>query len=772
MKHTNKHHNAAVFRPASVKGAGLTLMAMLPLSMGGIQVATAQERTVQLDEIIVTASRREGSLQDIAASISALSGDTLETRGITNFEDIKRVAAGLYLEIPSNSSSASVRIRGVGTAGNTGLDSSVGVLVDGVYQMFPGMAFTELMDVERVEVLRGPQGTLFGRNTTAGAIQIHTRNPETDAFSGNVQGVLGNFDSRELRGTLNIPLIEDKLAIRLSGNTVERDGYIRNAFLGEDSRSLDREGGRLKILWNATDDLEVLWSSEYQSTESQIDQGLVRYGNDNITQGLPFSGQPWQNIAALLGKTLPPLELGRAQQNDLDRSKDVVERHILTLNWSLPEHSLRSVSAYEEFEASVQQDRDRTILDLSFLDVESRSHVITQELILSSERDGPLSYLVGAFYQKEDLSTDVYLLDGADMIALRGGLVLPPTLVTSPRANSSVAGFGSVTYEFTDQWRLTAGVRYTEDTKDMKQIMTLPIAGMPPVMPMDDKKIFREWTWSTKLQYDVTSDKMVYLAYDRGYKSGGFNAQDTGCILSGGLFNCLTADQLVFDPEITDSIEVGVKSEWLDGRLRFNGALFYQTYDDFQVAEALTDQAYVLISNAAKVESTGLEFDLNAMLTDRLVLDASLAWVNSEFDKFDSAPCAYPAQARCEGGAQSLSGRRLDNAPRTTSNLGLSYQAPFPGDAHGLEWFARADVSYRSTTYLHVSQDRWTRQDGYALYSAQLGLESVDGQWKATLWGKNLGDKTYGQAGDSDIGGVRITQGLPRTYGVTVDWRF
>ena len=769
MKHADKNDNAPVFRVASAKGAGLTLLAMLPLSIGGIQVATAQERAAQLDEIIVTASRREGSLQDIAVSISALSGDTLETRGITNFEDIKRVAAGLYLEIPSNSSSASVRIRGVGTAGNTGLDSSVGVLVDGVYQMFPGMAFTELMDIERVEVLRGPQGTLFGRNTTAGAIQIHTRNPETDAFSGNVQGVLGNFDSRELRGTLNIPLVEDKLAIRLSGNTVERDGYMRNAFLGKDTRSLDREGVRLKVLWNATDDLEVLWSSEYQSTESQIDQGLVRYGSDNITQGLPFSGEPWQNIAALLGKALPPLELGRAQQNDLDRSKDVVERHILTLNWSLPEHNLRSVSAYEEFEASVQQDRDRTILDLSFLDVESRSHVITQELVFSSERDGPLSYLVGAFYQKEDLSTDVYLLDGADMIALRGGLVLPPTLVTSPRANSSVAGFGSVTYEFTDHWRLTAGARYTEDTKDMKQIMTLPIAGMPPVMPMDDKKIFREWTWSTKLQYDVTPDKMVYFAYDRGYKSGGFNAQNTGCILSGGLFSCLSADQLLFDPETTDSIEVGVKSQWLDGRLRFNGALFYQTYDDFQVAEALTDQAYILISNAAKVESKGVEFDLSALLTDNLILDASVAWVNSEYDKFESAPCARPAQSRCEGGAQNLSGRHLDNAPKTTANVGLSYQAPLN---NGLEWFARADASYRSATYLHVSQDTWTNQSGYALYSAQLGLEAVDGQWKATLWGKNLGDKTYGQAGDSDFGGVRITQGLPRTYGVTLDWRF
>lgn len=766
----NNHGHVPASQAALTKRAGMTLLALLPLSMG-IQMASAQERTLQLEEIVVSASRREGSLQDVAASISALGGNSLANRGITNFEDIKQMAAGLYLEMPTNSSSASIRIRGVGTAGNSGLDSSVGVVVDGVYQNFPGMAFTELMDIDRIEVLRGPQGTLFGRNTTAGVINIQTRNPETDAFSGHIQGVAGNLDNRELRGTLNIPLIVDKLAMRVSANTVERDGYSRNGFLGKDTFNQDREGARLKLLWHATDHLDVLWSSDYQNTKSRVDQNMTVYGHDNITQGLPFSGQPWSVIAGLLGKPLPPLEKRRAQEDVLGGAEDTLERHALTIDWSLPGHALKSVSAYEEVEMSSVQDRDQTVLDMSYLTVASAARVITQEVVLSSERDGPLSYLVGAFYQQEDLSTDVVMIDGADAVALRGGMVLPPTLVTSPRENSSVAGFASVTYEFTDQLRLTGGVRYTEDTKDMAQIMQLPMPGSPTVMPTDNEKTFREWTYSAKLQYDVAPDKMVYLAYDRGYKAGGFNAQNVGCILSDGLASCLTPSQLVFDPETTDSIEVGLKSEWLDGRLRLNGAVFYQTYDDFQVSQAMLDQGFVLISNAANVDSMGVELDLNAMLTDRLTLDASLAWVNSEYDEFENAPCTNPTHTGCVNGAQDLSGKRLDNAPKTTANIGLAYRAPL-SNALGLDWFARTDVSYRSDAYLHVAQDDRTRQGGYAIYNAMFGVETADGQWKVTLWGKNLGDKQYSQLGDSSLGGVRMIPGVTRTYGVTADWRF
>jgi iron complex outermembrane receptor protein len=488
-----------------------------------------------------------------------------------------------------------------------------------------------------------------------------------------------------------------------------------------------------------------------------------------LQAGHPLSGQPWETVAGALGKTLPDVSLGRPAQSFEGRGEDRSERHILTVDWSLPGHTLKSVSAYEEHEMFIAQDRDRTVLDLSDLTADSAARVLTQEIVLSSENDGALSYLVGAFYQSEDLTTDIAINNGDDYTTLLGGFVIPSTYMVSNRNNSSIAGFASTTYEFTDVLRGTLGVRYTEDTKEMHQQMDIPFTGS--VVPMDSKKTFREWTYASSLQYDIDADKMIYFAYDVGFKSGGFNQQTVPCILSGGLQGCLSDDRLSFDPETTDSFQLGLKSEWLDGRVRLNGAVFYQTYEDYQVAEYLLDQAYIVVSNAAKVESTGIEFDLNAVLTEHWRMDASVTYADSTYDAFENAPCARPSQPGCVNGSQDLSGQRLDNAPRLTSNLSLTYQSDLAiGD--GWSWFVRGDASYRGAANLYSVQDEGNDQGGYTIFNARLGIETQDGQWRATLWGNNLGDKEFAQTGLNDVTGVMMLRGLTRTYGLTVDWSF
>ncbi len=750
-------------------------LAALPLALGAALEIQAQpdgqQRQMQLEEIVVTASRREESLQDVATSITAISGAALEARGITNFEDIKRAAAGLYLERPTFSGSASLRMRGVGSGSFSGLDPSVGVLVDGVYQLREGFAFTELMDLERIEVMRGPQGTLFGRNTTSGVIHIHTRNPDTSELSGKLQGVVGNLNAREMRGSVNIPLIQDTLAIRVSGNWVERDGHTKNTFLDRDTRNQERHGGRFKLLWNATDNLEVLWSSDYQKSKGRFDVGTVQYGVDNITNLPGFANQPWSNIATALGKTLPPISLGRAAQNPAEY-QDEMERHVLTLNWSLPGHNLQSITAHEKFDSYQLDDRDRTIMDLSFLTNESSTKARSQEFILSSELDGPFSYIVGAYYQKEKLDSPTNIFNGPDLNALRATMGLGPaspipTISLTTRDNEFRALFGTLTYELTDQWSLVGGLRYTSDVKNVYSTLNIP--GLPLIAAVDNKKTFDEITYTAKVLHNIDADRMVYLSLDRGFKSGGFNRQNTSCVLAGA--NCLTPEQLVYDAETTDSVELGLKSEWLDGRVRLNGAVFYQVYDDFQVSQSLPAQATTLIDNAAKVEAYGTDVDLFAVLTDNLTLDIAVALVRAEYDKFEGAPCGIPNQPRCVGGVQDLSGKQLDNAPRMTANAGLAYQAALP-NVNGLEWFARLDASYRSSANLHVAQTAGTDQGGYSLYSAQVGLESSDGQWKVTAWGRNLTNKTYTNFSLVDIGGLNRVQGLTRTYGVTLDWNF
>lgn len=736
----------------------------------GFAQADTGERRMMLEEILVTASRREESLQDVAASITALGGLALENRGITNFEDVKRAAAGLYLERPTFSGSASLRMRGVGSGSFSGLDPSVGVLVDGVYQLREGFAFTELMDIDRIEVLRGPQGTLFGRNTTAGVIHIHTRRPDTSEFSGRVQGVVGNLDTREVRGAVNIPLIEDKLAMRVSGNWVDKEGHTRNTFLGKDTRNQERHGGRFKLLWNATDNLEVLWSSDYQKSEGRLDVGMVRYGNDIISNTPPYANQPVENMAADLGITLPSLRQGRSAQNAAGY-EDEMERHVLTLNWSLPGHSLQSITAYEEFDSFLRDDRDRTIMEISYLTNNSFTRAKSQEFILSSEKEGPFSYVLGAFYQQEELSSPTNIFNGADLVTLRAlqGLDTSPlpTVSSTTRDNRFRAVFGTVTYEFNDQWSAVLGARYTSDKKEAYSTLDAP--NLPfTVVAVDNSETFDELTYTAKLRYNLDADKMVYVSFDRGFKSGGFNRQNTSCAFGGA---CLPDDLLRYDPETTDSIELGLKSEWLDGRLRLNGAIFYQVYDDFQVSQSLPAQATTLISNAAKVKSQGIDFDFFAVLTDNLSLDGGVAWVEAEYDKFEGAPCGVASNPRCVGGAQDLSGKRLDNAPRMTANVGLAYQGAL-ANVEGVNWFARLDASYRGDANLHVTQVAQTNQSGYTLYDAQVGLESSDGQWKVTAWGKNLTDKTYTSFSLIDEGGLNRIQGLTRTYGLTLDWHF
>ena len=728
----------------------------------------AQERSLALEEVIVTASRREETAQNLAASVMAMSGQGLEQRGITDFADIKRMASGLYLETPTNAGSASMRVRGVGSASLSGIDPSVGILVDGVYQTRPGFAFSDMMDVEAVEVLRGPQGTLFGRNTTAGVIQIRTKDPDPTQLSGRLQTVLGNLDARELRGVLNVPLIEDVLAIRLSGHRVMRDGHTKNIFLDRDTRSVDQSGGRLKVLWNATDNFEFKWSSELRKNDSFIDEGLVMYGRDNITNGLPISGQSWHEVAAALGKTLPEVSLGRSGENR-SMFEDELERHVMTLNWSLPGHHLQSITAYEETDSLRIGDRDRTPLEISTLVNDNSAESKSQEFILTSDHDSRFTYLMGLFYQEYKLHSPSILADAADLIALRGGVENPPTVSTTNANDTSKAIFGSMTYDFTDTLSATLGLRYSEETKD--SYSTLLIPGRPLIEAIDEKKTFREVTHSLKVKYQANNHLMFYASLDRGFKAGGFNRQSTTCALTGGATGCLPADLLSYEPEMTDAVEIGFKGDFWDQRLRLNAAVFYQTYDDFQVAQTIHEQATTLITNAAKVESKGVEFDFIANVSDSLTVDGSITYAHSNYDKYANAPCSHAAQEGCSSGVIDLGGKKLDNAPLWTTNLGMNYrQAIEPWN--GGECFTRLDVSYRSDTTLHVSLDRATDQEAYTLINGQLGFEDMQGRWRASLWAKNLTDKKYAISSVSNSGGLSFIQGLPRTYGITLDWFF
>lgn len=716
---------------------GASLIA-LPMMLGPIEHSHAQYASSQsLEEIVVTATRREEGLQSIAASIAAVSGAELDKQGVTGFREMASGISGLELKQPSGALSSAVYIRGVGTGGNTPADPSVGVVIDGVYQQSIGAAFTELLDIQRVEVLRGPQGTLFGKNTTAGVIRIITENPDTEAFSGRLQAVGGNLDNQELRGLVNVPLIDGSLAARFSGYSAKRDGHTKNLHVDEDTRNVDREGWRSKLLWRATDTFNIQFAAENHQQDTRMESAIAQYPDHLIEE---------------FGDILPPISSGRYQQDAAQTWEDT-SRYIVNAEWDVRDHNVSLVSSLEKLETFLSQDRDGTILGgeelgsrhITYLTNFVEREIITHELQMASNFEGPLNYILGAFWQDVDRTstTDLYL----------GPVYRPGEASTA--GYSSQAVFGNVTYAITDALSASLGARYTEDEQ----------LGSNNVF--DGKIIFDEWTYSFKLQYQIDNDRMVYFSHDKGFKSGGINRELDTCGRGGA---CLTSDQAMWDPETTFNYEVGVKSEWLDNRLRLNAALFYQTYEDFQINSTVPGNANVLLTNAAEVQSAGIETEFIWMATDKLTLSGNLAYMETEYETYENAPCPLPTSPGCLDGSQSLSGRLLDNAPKLTYSVAGEYRDALAGHSD-LEWFLRVDASFKDDLYLHSTQAEQTRQNSYYLVNARVGIESPD-SWRLTFWGRNIADEDYLVDADLSDRGLEKIPGMPRTYGATLDWYF
>lgn len=728
-----------MYRPSTARVPGKRTALCLAIVTAALGCATqthAQDNELRsLEEVIVTANRREESIQSIATSIQAVTGSDLDNRGISNFAEMAEAVSGLNLVQPEGAISASVYVRGVGSSGTSAADPSVGLIVDGVYQIRQGAVFTEMMDIERVEVLRGPQGTLFGKNTTAGAIRIETAKPKTDEFSGRVQTVVGNMDTVEVRGLVNIPLIEDKLAMRVNAFNASAEGHTENTFINKDTRNSDREGGRAKFLWNATDTVEVLFSAEKILQHNRMDQAVTAYPQSKINS---------------YGSQLPPVKLGKYAQQ-AGSTDDEIERYILTVNWDLGNHTVSSISAYEDSATVLNTDLEGSVLNrgypgVTFLSNAALLESTSQEFQLSSNFDGSFNYIVGAFWQNEKLTSisDIYV----------GGSPTPRQQSVTDRDSDSTAVFGNVSYDFTDQLNASVGVRYTEDDK------------MGSNSRFTGVKTFDETTYSAKIRYQIDDEKMVYFAYDTGFKSGGINRELSATCATGG--RCLTDAEATWAPETTTNYEIGLKSQWLDNRLRTNVTAFYQTYEDFQVNQLVAVAASQLMSNAAEVTSKGLEFDVTYVATNNLTLAGNVSYIQTQYDSYKDAPCA--STANCVGGVQDLSGETLDNAPELTYSLSGEYRDAF-GET-GLEWFSRLEVMYKDDLNLYVFQPKETEQDAYYLANASLGVESPD-NWKVTGWVRNLADEDYvSWAAMDDSTGLRQIPGMPRTYGVSFDLYF
>lgn len=825
--------------------------------------ALAQEQLI-IEEIIVTSQRREESVQEVPIAINAISDTAIQNSGIDDLKELTQLAPALQASSTNSETQGTVlRIRGVGTQGNNpAFESAVGVFIDGVYRSRPGAALAELLDVERVEVMRGPQGTLFGRNTSAGAIQLITAKPEFEP-GGYVEAGFGNFSSYDIRGSVWGGL-GDTVALRLSGLAASRDGLLDDTVSGTDINTRERYTLKGQALFVPNEDVELRVIADFRNSD------------EDCCYAVHFAERPpGASVAALItniivpgGQTSPPNPYARQAQVTSGRplQHDVEDFGISAeLNWNLGNVELTSITAYRDFQSDRHQDIDFTAAD--YLD-NFRTDTIenfTQEFRLAGE-SGRLNWIVGAFYADETIELDATLTHGSDYesfinlrlgglmtlvygadysglaFALSGGAVAPGTGWANGTGaigdhfesdNSSLAFFTHNVIELTDRTNLIVGLRWTnEEKRGISNLnnnpantpgcaAVLPAFAATPNFTLDDVGVTGDLRrvkdvlsslgclgiTSPAFEYDLEQNDdevsgvlglsfqasdavMWYLSYSRGFKAGGINLDRAGTILT------LTGDNtnleaLIsgdpnrdnfldprFKPEIVDAYEVGFKSELFDGRAYLNGSFFFEDFENFQL-NTFTGFSFIPES-VESVESMGMEFDLQARLTESLDLLFGWAYVNTEYgDNLTDVSNKLANERGFRTGTSmlpeisSLSTRTLTNAPRTVITGSLTWRQQVATD---MEMFFNATARWQDDINTGSDLDPEKDEPDYMLVNARVGLGQSEGTWSIEAWANNLFDEEFAQiAFDIPLqsnSGYGAFLGEQRTYGLTLRYNF
>jgi iron complex outermembrane receptor protein len=746
----------------------------------GILPAHAVAQHAVLEEFIVTATKRAESLQDIAMTVNAFDEQTIREANITNADDLAILAPTLTITTNTQPNTAAFRIRGIGTSQtDIALEPSVGIFVDDVYLNRSGLGMSDLTDIERIEILNGPQGTLYGKNTNAGAISIITKGPNREEREGYVEATLGDYDLQKYVAGVSGPITES-LAYRLSGSVHQRDGYLKNNGPGDDMNAADDWNIIGKLLWEATDDLSISLKGTY------VDRN-PRCCAPDAKQGASVNPQ-------LVAKGLKP-----DNNNPFDRETAVdVEQNYesefysfsMVVDYDLGWGSFKSISNYTDNETTNSYDPDRSQLDvMSYENAYSASDTLSQEFRVSFDAGESFQHMLGAFYFESTTqggNGEPHLFLGQDFVpqaSQQQGIINSLPMVPNPmtgqmvrlqpfmvakeddnlRADSSidttnVAVFGQSTWNITDAWQVTGGLRWTDEKKDADLFTgissTAMSASIPPAYfsflttvstPIDHSftRSTENVNWLVKTRYNIQDDTMLYASVATGSKSGGFNTVNG------------TAAQREFDDEETISYEVGVKSTLLDSRLRVNAALFSTEIEDYQFQQQLPTGIGSIVSNQAEVETQGLDLEIQALPLQNLTLGANLLYM----DKYEIT--AGPQKG--------------DNLPFTAKySYNLSATLVFPLHDGGI--YLRTDYSYMDDHAISAAPAAQLRDDQFddrEDLSAKLGWRNDN--WNVSVWGRNLTDDTYVSfaATTYPVTGMNAYWlAPPRTWGATVRYDF
>jgi outer membrane receptor protein involved in Fe transport len=827
-------------------------------AMGAVTPAFAQDEEVT-DEIVVTATGRAAAIQDVPLAVTAVSGEQLENSGVQDLRDVTQVAPSLQMGTgQSNSSGTIARIRGIGTGSdNPGFEGAVGIFIDGVYRSRAGAALADLPELERVEVLRGPQGTLFGRNTSAGAISVVSAGPGFEPGM-YIQGNYGLDDLEEygLEAGVNMP-VTDAFALRFDGVIRDRGGYITDAISGNDINSSSRWSARAQAMIDLSPDASL------RLILDGAESNAVCCGTTTISNGTTNA-----LIAALTGGTgvLPINPEGRRMTVTPGRGYDEATEEVgfsAQLDWDIGGINLTSITAVRDWSATRDQDVDFTSADIAYRDnLELDIENMTQEIRLQGEA-GRLNWLVGAFYADETIDTTDRIRLGAQgaafsNLAVSSGCVNPELFnfcgggvpsIFQAVASTTFAAFPQVLIDVNsqnpgpnagslvptvsgqgqsaDNWNvdteslalfthneislsdnliLTLGLRYSDESKELSANLSatnnacaslqameaatsvsvptpggivsaiqstaagataMALACNPAVNPISNgawagSRDEEEFSGTASLAYHMSDDVMIYGGYSRGYKAGGFNVDRSGFAVTPATTSSavLNVGQLAFEPEFTDSYEIGLKSTIFGGSATFNVTGFFQQISDYQL-NAFNGFNFIT-RNVPDVISQGVEIEFAAEPIEGLNINTGIVYTDAYFDStvvfntLDPVPNTVSA------------GDPLAFAPEWTVTGAIAYRVPLGNNLGALFYLdGRWNSEYRTQT---LNRQAITDNESFAIFNGRIGIGPENERWSLELFGQNLTDEFYfvGAFAPPLQNSRVVFPNEPQTYGVSL----
>ena len=736
-------------------------------SLAGFAATAAQAQTANDQsasggiegDIIVTAQRRAESIQDVPIAMTALTGDALAAARIQDTENLSTLAPGLIVQ---RSVVGKISIRGVGNENYTiSGDPGVAVHSDGIYVARAAAGLFDLFDINRVEVLRGPQGTLYGRNATGGVINIIPNAPDPKALGANLAGEYGNYNFFRLEGMINVPLGAAGWAARVSGLYAKRDGFTVNTNADAASRGFGRLDSkdiwavRGQIAYDGASPLTARLAVEYIHDDSN----LPAYKYLNRPDALPtadfggFGGTPAELRTVNQGFELAIPGASRGVGTNADVFKTYQLGASLHLNYDFGNVQLSSISGYRRTQFNYLDDGDGSdVFYVNYIQQDD-SKQYSQELQLSGKA-GQFDWLLGGFWFKET---------GTSFIALPFplGFDLPFFIQIDGSARTdALAAFGEVRWHAADRLTLTVGARYSHEKRGAKYRYEVNF-GAPNVVNQDLEATFNAVTPRFVVNYEATNRINVYASATRGFKSGGFN---------------LLAVQPGFAPEKVWSFEGGVKASFADGKGNLNANLFYVDYKDIQVGQIINLSS--VLTNAAKATLKGAEIEFLARPVAALEIGATLAYLDARYDKFctgDPTQPSAPVNPDCSAANPiDLAGNRFPRAPEWTATTSVQYTAGL-GSAGKL--MLRGDLRFQSLTYFTQFNRRLISQPAYEIVNGRITWSSADDRFSVGGFVNNVFDKTYfsevlesGAFNPQLVGQAYVAP--PRTYGVTAAVRF